>query len=62
MIALVPRHGTKNPIFGVLAHGLDHILSQRGSNDPSRSYSVSTGLNDPFRSYSALAGSNDSSR
>ena len=22
MIALVPRHGTKNPIFGVLAHGL----------------------------------------
>ena len=22
MIALVPRHGTKNPILGVLAHGL----------------------------------------
>ena len=22
MIALVPRHGTKKPIFGVLAHGL----------------------------------------
>ena len=22
MIALVPRHGTKNPIFGVVAHGL----------------------------------------
>ena len=29
MIALVPRHGTKNPIFGVLAHGL--FLS-RGEN------------------------------
>ena len=26
MIALVPRHGTKNPIFGVLAHGLQVFL------------------------------------
>ena len=26
MIALVPRHGTKNPIFGVLAHGLYTLL------------------------------------
>ena len=26
MIALVPRHGTKNPIFGVLAHGLLRLL------------------------------------
>lgn len=26
MIALVPRHGTKNPILGVLAHGLNREL------------------------------------
>ena len=25
MIALVPRHGTKNPILGVLAYGLQLI-------------------------------------
>ena len=29
MIALVPRHGTKNPIFGVMAHG----LPKTGVND-----------------------------
>ena len=31
MIALVPRHGTKNPIFGVLAHGLIlmHLLQEK---------------------------------
>ena len=29
MIALVPRHGIKNPIFGVLAHGL-FIMAEPG--------------------------------
>ena len=36
MIALVPRHGTKNPIFGVLAHGLFRFATGITKNVPSK--------------------------